>query len=187
MATVLVAAGVAIIQSFAKNRLGTTLTSQEMRKLIVATGNKQLDRRDSYFCDTDPAFGDSRCTARQNENFATVPFTVPAAKESIGKFVNVANAVRRLKRRKLAGIRSSSKSITATSKTISVYPNPVSNVLQINGTPDIVASILYTLEGQTVGTFNTNNIELSGYAPGHYLLKIAKGDNSFTTKSIVIE
>ena len=189
-ASALVAAAAAVIQSYAKNKLKTALSPLEMRRLMVATGNSQKDRLDSYFCGGGRNLSDPPCTPAQanSENFKEFSFTAAtAAAEPIGKFVNVANAVGRLKRRKLAGIRRASKSITETKNSITVYPNPVKDLLQINGISNTTKSTLYNLEGQTMATFNSNKINLETYTPGHYLLKIEIDHNSFTTKSIIVE
>ena len=68
---------------------------------------------------------------------------------------------------------------------IVVYPNPVRNILYISGVSGDITVEVYTLLGQRVmTTSNTNEIDLSRFDKGVYLIKIS-AENTTTTRRIV--
>ena len=72
-----------------------------------------------------------------------------------------------------------------TSESIRVYPNPVKNTLYISGNSTAYTLELYSLLGQRVMTaYSANEIDMSLFKEGLYLLKISS-DNSSTIKRII--
>lgn len=77
---------------------------------------------------------------------------------------------------------------------ISIFPNPVKNLLTIKGIPDEVESILaliHDLEGRQIfsGKFsgNTFNVDVSSFQNGIFFLQLKNEDNSFyVVKKIAI-
>jgi len=68
---------------------------------------------------------------------------------------------------------------------IKVYPNPVKNTLYIAGDSDVYNIEVYSLLGQLVmKASNTNEINVSLFTEGIYLIKIST-DNATTTKRFV--
>ena len=68
---------------------------------------------------------------------------------------------------------------------IKVYPNPVKNTLYIAGGSDVYNIEVYSLLGQLVmKVSNTNEINVSLFTEGVYLIKISAG-NATTTKRFI--
>ncbi len=70
-------------------------------------------------------------------------------------------------------------------KTFTIYPNPVSDVLNISTNAEIKAAKLYTLTGQLAGTYTTNTINVSGLPAGAYILTIEMADGSTGTQKVI--
>ena len=71
------------------------------------------------------------------------------------------------------------------SKSITVYPNPVKSTLYIKGDSLVYDIQVYSLLGQHVMTaFNTNEIDVSLFNQGVYLVKIST-ENTMTIKRII--
>ncbi len=73
-------------------------------------------------------------------------------------------------------------------KTVSVYPNPVQNKLQISAKDNIHSVQLFDLQGRLIRTATTNNVnvtfDMSGHATGVYFVKIHTGKGVKTEKII---
>lgn len=68
---------------------------------------------------------------------------------------------------------------------ITIYPNPVNNILYVNGGLSFYDIEVYSLLGQRVITvFNVNQIDVNSLNEGVYLVKISAG-NMTTTKRII--
>ena len=68
---------------------------------------------------------------------------------------------------------------------VKMYPNPVKNTLYISGNSTAYTLELYSLLGQRVMTaYSANEIDMSLFKEGLYLLKISS-DNSSTIKRII--
>ncbi|TYB76448.1 T9SS type A sorting domain-containing protein [Bizionia myxarmorum] len=72
-------------------------------------------------------------------------------------------------------------------ETVSIYPNPVSGILNIRTSQDIRSVALYDMLGKTIiQETNAKQLDLSNYQSGIYLLKIVT-DKGEITKKIVIK
>jgi hypothetical protein len=73
-------------------------------------------------------------------------------------------------------------------ETVSIYPNPAKNFIQISTDASSVHTVsIFTLEGKNVlSASNTNQIDVSNLSSGIYLVSIKAG-NSETVKKLVIE
>ena len=68
-------------------------------------------------------------------------------------------------------------------KSINVYPNPVSNVLNIKSDERIESIEIYSLEGKLMSrTTNTNSINVAEFSNGIYLLKVQTVNKIYQTK-----
>ena len=66
---------------------------------------------------------------------------------------------------------------------ISVYPNPVTNELNIESDKKIESASIYTVDGRLINTFiNTTKINFSNYPKGNYILMINYGKMTKTIK-----
>lgn len=69
---------------------------------------------------------------------------------------------------------------------LTVYPNPTADFLYVDGKEVILSAEIYTLEGRKIGSQIINGtratIDLSGYAPGEYLVKAITRSDSRTFK-----
>lgn len=76
-----------------------------------------------------------------------------------------------------------------TSYAISLYPNPTSGIVNVNSKSKIDSITVYDLTGKTLitmkSTTDTAQIDLSGFAQGTYVVKIASG-SSITTKKVIV-
>lgn len=71
--------------------------------------------------------------------------------------------------------------------TISLYPNPVNNILNISGAQNITLVTVYDIYGkvlQTVKGDNIRQVDLSAYTSGIYLIKATVGTATLTQKVI---
>ena len=72
---------------------------------------------------------------------------------------------------------------------ISVYPNPVNNVLNINANCNINSVEVYNMMGQMVGTYDANDVKASinttSFANGVYTVRI-NTENGTTTKKFTV-
>jgi alpha-tubulin suppressor-like RCC1 family protein len=70
--------------------------------------------------------------------------------------------------------------------TISIYPNPAKEILNVNSTNPIVAIVVYNSFGQEVKSMigNQSQIDLSTIPKGIYVVKIITNDNQKTVKII---
>ena len=70
---------------------------------------------------------------------------------------------------------------------VSLYPNPVRDILNIEIENDIQSIEIYNIQGQKVLSSNQNQINVSDLASGMYLVRIQDIDNNIATKKIVIK
>lgn len=70
---------------------------------------------------------------------------------------------------------------------VSLYPNPVRDILNIEIENDIQSIEIYNIQGQRVLSSNQNQINVSDLASGMYLVRIQDIDNNIATKKIVIK
>jgi hypothetical protein len=72
-----------------------------------------------------------------------------------------------------------------------VYPNPTKGKLTINSSSQITAIEVYSLSGKQIySNYNfkqqtSEEIDLSGYAKGIYIMKIYNGTKSYNRKVVV--
>lgn len=72
---------------------------------------------------------------------------------------------------------------------ISVFPNPVSDILYIRGAPNLFDAYLFDLTGQVQyrrENLSQNQLDVSLLAPGIYILKINSGNTSLIQKISII-
>ena len=68
---------------------------------------------------------------------------------------------------------------------IKIYPNPVSDILNINGRSEKYDIEIYSLTGQKLyQEFNVSKIDMSLYSNGIYIIKISD-QNSTSTKRVI--
>ena len=60
-----------------------------------------------------------------------------------------------------------------TDKTISIYPNPVSNILNVSTSNEIKTIELMDTTGKTIIIKNDNTLDMSGYSNGYYFVKVS--------------
>lgn len=70
---------------------------------------------------------------------------------------------------------------------VSLYPNPVRDILNIEIENDIQSIEIYNIQGQRVLSSNQNQINVSDLASGMYLVRIQDIDNNIATKKIAIK
>lgn len=68
---------------------------------------------------------------------------------------------------------------------ITIYPNPVNNVLNIETELKLQSVEIYNTQGQKVLSSNQNQINVSDLAAGMYMVRIQDTDNAIATKKIV--
>lgn len=69
---------------------------------------------------------------------------------------------------------------------LTIYPNPVKDILNIKTSDKILAAQIYNLNGQLVTTFNSDTSNVSGLAKGVYLVKVTT-DKGIVSKKIIKE
>ena len=71
-------------------------------------------------------------------------------------------------------------------KSISLYPNPVSDILSIKSSLGIAKLVVFNLLGQNVMVReNTNSLNVNKLKPGAYILKIVDENDSVSTKKFI--
>lgn len=70
---------------------------------------------------------------------------------------------------------------------INVYPNPVSDILNIETTLEVQSVEIYNIQGQKVLSSNQKQINLSDLAAGIYMVRIQDIENNVAAKKIVIK
>jgi hypothetical protein len=70
---------------------------------------------------------------------------------------------------------------------VSLYPNPVRDILNIEIENDIQSIEIYNIQGQKVLSSNQKQINVSDLASGMYLVRIQDIDNNIATKKISIK
>lgn len=70
---------------------------------------------------------------------------------------------------------------------VSLYPNPVRDILNIEIENDIQSIEIYNIQGQKVLSSNQKQINVSDLASGMYLVRIQDIDNNIATKKIAIK
>ena len=68
-----------------------------------------------------------------------------------------------------------------------LYPNPASNILNIEIDGSIKSVEIYSLQGQKVIETNQTEINISNLASGMYIVKVQDLSGSFATKKLIIE
>lgn len=68
---------------------------------------------------------------------------------------------------------------------LSIYPNPVSDYLNISSEEQIIDVVIYDVNGRTLNTrINNNQIDVSNFAKGFYIINIATDKAKYTQKFI---
>jgi len=68
-----------------------------------------------------------------------------------------------------------------------LYPNPASDILNIEFNEAIKSVEIYSLQGQKVLETNQTEINISNLASGMYIVKVQDLNGSFATKKLIIE
>ncbi len=75
----------------------------------------------------------------------------------------------------ITGTQLGTKELNRTSN-LTVYPNPTTDFLHIEGKESILSSEIYNMEGRKIGSQIINStqasVDLAGYVPGEYLIKV---------------
>ncbi len=73
-----------------------------------------------------------------------------------------------------------------TEPAITVFPNPVKDILTVNMTADMIR--VYSLTGSIIKTArNTNQVNVSGFNKGMYIVRVDKDDRTYTSRIIIIK
>jgi hypothetical protein len=68
---------------------------------------------------------------------------------------------------------------------LSIYPNPVSDYLNISSEEEVVDVVIYDVNGRTINArINNNQIDVSNFAKGFYIISIATDKAKYTQKFI---
>lgn len=68
---------------------------------------------------------------------------------------------------------------------LSIYPNPVSDYLNISSEEEVIDVVIYDVNGRTLNTrINNNQIDVSNFAKGFYIINIATDKAKYTQKFI---
>ena len=70
---------------------------------------------------------------------------------------------------------------------VSLYPNPVRDILNIETELDIQSIEIYNIQGQKVLSSNQKQINVSDLTAGMYMVRIQDVDNNIATKKIIIK
>ena len=79
---------------------------------------------------------------------------------------------------------------TVFSNSISIYPNPASNFINITSRNTILKVQIFDITGKKVSdfkNFKSNTLDVSSLTSGIYLMKIADNNNNNSTKKIIIK
>ena len=73
---------------------------------------------------------------------------------------------------------------------VSVYPNPVSGVLNISSKEEISAIYIYSMNGKQMERINSvsgniHQVNVENFLPGIYLLKMVQKNKIFTEKILI--
>lgn len=80
----------------------------------------------------------------------------------------------------------STNDIANSKKSLTIYPNPVSDVLNINAASKISSAKVFNMAGQVVKTFNsTKQINVSGLAKGNYVVKVKLEDGTESVSKFI--
>ncbi|WP_296635714.1 T9SS type A sorting domain-containing protein [Polaribacter sp.] len=79
----------------------------------------------------------------------------------------------------------STEDITKDDASISVFPNPTSNIFTINSSRAVEKVEVFSVLGQKVLEVNSKTINLSSVAKGAYILKVYQENNVVSTKRII--
>jgi hypothetical protein len=80
--------------------------------------------------------------------------------------------------------------VTNVEKTISVYPNPASNIIQVGNTlGDVFELSLYDLTGKEIlRQYSSNTMDIRAISDGLYILRISNTEKSiYNTEKIIIK
>ena len=66
-----------------------------------------------------------------------------------------------------------------------VYPNPIKSLLTVESKSRISDLKLFSLDGKLIENSNTNEMDLSRYSSGNYLLEVRFDDNNTIVKKII--
>lgn len=68
---------------------------------------------------------------------------------------------------------------------LSIYPNPVSDYLNISSEDEVVDVVIYDVNGRTINArINNNQIDVSNFAKGFYIINISTDKAKYTQKFI---
>ncbi|QTE21451.1 T9SS type A sorting domain-containing protein [Polaribacter cellanae] len=68
---------------------------------------------------------------------------------------------------------------------ISIYPNPVSSIVNIKINAEVKKAIIYNLQGQKIIESISDKIDISNFAKGVYMLKVISEKNGISTKKFI--
>jgi Secretion system C-terminal sorting domain len=74
-----------------------------------------------------------------------------------------------------------------TNNSFKIYPNPATDVLNIETDNELKSAEIYSLLGQKVLTSNSKQINVSSLAKGIYMVRIENENNAVGTQKLIIE
>ena len=81
----------------------------------------------------------------------------------------------------------SSQNFNQNNLEVTLYPNPVHDILNIETALEVKSIEIYNIQGQKVLSSNQKQINVSDLAAGMYMVRIQDVDNNIATKKIVIK
>ena len=69
----------------------------------------------------------------------------------------------------------------------SLYPNPATNLVNIELATELKSVEIYSLQGQKVLTSNKNQVDVSTLSKGMYLVRVEDVENGVSTQKLIVE
>jgi len=81
----------------------------------------------------------------------------------------------------------SSPNFTQNNLKLSIYPNPATDVLNIELESELKSIEIYSLQGQKVITSSQKQINISSLSKGMYLVKVTNADNNSASQKLIVK
>lgn len=81
----------------------------------------------------------------------------------------------------------SSQNFSQNNLEVSLYPNPATDVLNIEMTNEVKSVEIYSLQGQKVMTSTLKQINVSSLSKGMYLVKVTNADNNSASQKLIVK
>ena len=80
----------------------------------------------------------------------------------------------------------SNESFNSNNLKFSLYPNPATNLVNIDLATELKSIEIYSLQGQKVLSSNKNQVDVSGLSKGMYLVRVEDVENGVSTQKLVV-